>query len=331
MKFVVFPSLFFLAIFTLGFSSCIDDDGIPATPVTLCTDTDYLAFRSDGQVPSAQIDVVSNTTPFFNTTTFAANTSFTSPVSTLGNNSSAWDPVGQRMVFIDQWNNSGLWVYDQVGNNVTQVSIPTTNQLTAPEFLNGQLYVVEVDFGTQSLILRGLTITGTSSTLGAPLHTVPFSSMGLSSDTMNNLLFSTSDKNDQLYIMGRDKVLIFDVSLLTDQLVSLPTSNGSYHDLVWTQDGTLLSVFNDSGSADIVRLDVSTPTATQTTEIPGISVNPESISLVYKECGDRLHLLTHFTFGGSGVETRIYDIEMLSKTTITRDMPGWVFGMAHRY
>ncbi|MEM7571781.1 MAG: hypothetical protein AAF433_02720 [Bacteroidota bacterium] len=330
MKITPFFASLLLAIGFLSFSSCIDDDGNPVTPVTLCTDVNYLGFRADGQSPGTPIEVVSNATADFSTTSFVANTSFTPSVNTIGNNSAAWDNVGLRMVYIDQWNNSGLWVYN-FGSTVTQVSVPTANPITAPEFINGQLYVVEVDYSAQMLLLRPLSIVGTTSVLGTPLHVMTFANFPFNPDTVNNYLYSSSDQSNQLYIMGTEKLLIYDVTTFSATVVGLPTG-GRHLDVVWTQDGTLLSVFHSaSGSSDLVRLDVSGPTATSATAISGLDVNPESIALVYKECGDRLHIMTHFVFGGSGVTTRFYEVEMNSLGMISRDFPGWIVGIAHRY
>lgn len=329
MKITSFFAFLLLAIGFLSFSSCIDDDGNPVTPVTLCTDVNYLGFRADGQSPGTPIEVVSNATADFSTTSFVANTSFTPPVTTIGNNSAAWDDIGQRLVYIDQWNNNGLWVYN-FGGGVTQVAPPSTNPITAPEFLNGQLYVVEVDFSAQLLLLRPLSIP--AGVLGAPIHVMTFANFPFDPDTVNNYLYSSSDQNNQLYIMGEEKLLIYDVSTLSPTVVTLPTGV-RYHDVVWTQNGTLLSVARPLGgsSIDLVRLDVTGPTALSNTEISGLDVNPESISLVYKECGDRLHIMTHFVFGGSGVTTRFYEVEMNSLGMIPRDFPGWIVGIAHRY
>ena len=328
MKITSFFTFLILALACLSYSSCFDDDGNPSTPVQLCTDFNYLGFRADGQNPSGPIEVIGNATGDFATTSFTANTSFNPGVTTIGNNSAAWDDIGQRLAYIDQWNNNGLWIYN-LGGGVTQVPVSTTNPITAPEFLNGQLYVVELDFGTQMMLLRPVSLP--SGTLGAPIYVMTFANFPFNPDTVNNYLYSTSDQNNTLYIMGTEKLLIYDVSTLSATILSLPTGV-RYHDVVWTQNGTLLSVARSfGGGINLERLDVTGTSAIPTIEITGLDVNPESISLVYKECGDRLHIMTHFTFGGTGVTTRFYEVEMISLAMSQRDFPGWIVGIAHRY
>ncbi|MCB0637270.1 MAG: hypothetical protein KDC54_11665, partial [Lewinella sp.] len=118
------------------------------------------------------------------------------------------------------------------------------------------------------------------------------------------------------------------VPVLTFHPLPLP---GRYLDLVRMQSGELVSVLDHtSGGIDVVTIDITGP-AVVTSVVPNIDVNPESVALVYKECGDRLHVLTHIAFGGSGPQTRIHEIEMLSYTMNTNDFNEFLFGIVHKF
>ncbi|MCB0635884.1 MAG: hypothetical protein KDC54_04675, partial [Lewinella sp.] len=272
--------IFFLSalvsLLILG-SGCLDTNG-PGTPITVCNDVNYFGYRAAGMSnTSGTIEPITNTSSNFNTTNFSpvggASFSFSGVVA---NNSATYDPTTQTMTFVDQWNlNNTRWDTDLLTGNTTQVNINSTFRITAPEYLNGTLYVLEVDINGGMIYLK--TVSG--ATLSAPLASLPLNTFMLANDTMGNLYFSTTDGVSKLFYVGQDQILEVDVSgvpVLTVHPLPLP---GRYLDLVRMQNGELVSVLDHpSGGIDVVTIDISGP-AVVTSVVPNIDVNPESVAL----------------------------------------------------
>ncbi len=314
--------------FIILFSSCIDDDGNLTTPPVLCNDVDYFGFRADGMSNGSNtIEVVRNNNSNFNLTSFTSQTSFTYN-GTIANNSATFDKNIQKMAFIDEWNIvEQLFVYDFGTNAVSVFPIAGSNRVTAPIFLNGTLYVLEKDSNTSDVSFKTLSLTGTLSTA---VFTIPAATIGfLNPDTMNNLAYSTTDGGDFLYFLLGGKLLTVDVTNpAAYTLKTMPNSH--YLDIAYMQTGELLTVKNSGVSVDLMRLDISAATITETVEVAGLDINPESVAIVYKECGDRAHVLTHFVFGGANVVSKIHEVNVLTHTVISNDFSGWMFGFVHK-
>jgi len=236
------------------------------------------------------------------------------------------------MVYIDQFNNDiDLILYNIANNTATSVSlnIPSTNWATAPIFLNGDLYIMEVNYTIGEMYLKKVTNIATGLTSSA-LLTVSTSTFGIANDTMGTKVFATSNGVDTLYFLG-DNLLEVNLSSATPYTVKPLPTNGRYLDIVHTQTGELMSVVhNSNATVNLVKLDVSQAAVTQTTYTSNIAVNPESVALVYKECGDVLHILTHHTFAANNTESTILEVSMQNGTLVSRDFSGFIFGIIHK-
>jgi len=317
--------LFILLTISIA-TSCIDHDPNTNT-YTNCTDVNYYGLRTADMSNSlGSIEIINNTTANFNTTSFNTLQSISYPLG-VANNSGAYDSNTETMVFIDQWNNNNyLITYNLVTNtaNAIQIVTSTSNSITAPVFLNGQLYVLEIDNLAQSMYLKEV-INLLTGTLSATLLTIPLSTFGQANDTMANKVFATTNGTNTLYFLGDSLMEVTMTPFYPYSVKALPTSS-RYLDLVYIETGKLVSVEHTGSLVDIVKLDISGTTITQTTQLSNIDANPESIALVYKECGDRLHVLTHMTFNNS----RIHEVDILNNSIVTSNFPGFIFGIIHK-
>ncbi len=317
--------------FTFSLTSCLDDDGIAVTPLVPCTDYHYYGFKAaDMSNTNGTIEVVTNSSGNFNTATFNSPLTNLTYTNTIANNSATYDKGLQKMAFVDQWNgNNDMFVYDFLANSTSSVSINSTNFITAPEFLNGTLYVLEVDLTAGNAYLKSLALNGT---LSAAIATIPTSTFPLNPDPMNNWSYSCTDGVNTLYFLGRDHLLTIDMTAPASYVIQNLPSNGTYSDIVYTQNGDLLSVARQSSTMNLVSLDITGATLTESILQSNLDINPESVALVYKECGDRLHIVTHMTFNGnpSSIFTKIHEINILSNVALQKDFPGWMFGVVHK-
>ena len=206
----------------------------------------------------------------------------------------------------------------------------TTGQLSAPIYVSNKLLVL--DFNTSGNI-DIKSIDPTISIFSAAFATIPSTQFTNTSDGQDTLAYAATDEDCIAFFLVGNTIIEFNICTtvpLVYHTINLP---GDYYDLAYRQNGNLISVRKNGTNLDIVELDImSTPgTASVITKLTGINANPESIQLVYKECGDRLHVLTHFSFTGSPATTKskVIEVNLSNLSFVEQDFPGWIFGLVH--
>lgn len=313
-------------ILTATLLSCTNHDPVTNT-YTNCNDVNYYGLRTATQRNTlGQIDVITNSSNNITNTVFNAQYSFNYTES-VGNNSATYDANTQTMVFLDEWNiNNTLIVYDLASNTHQQLSLASTNVLSAPIFIGGRLYVIEFEnFPGTNVFLKEITNISTG-TLSNPLLTIPKTNFDRISDTMSNNAYSATNGFDKIYFLGSTLLEIQIIPGYPYSTKSIPSTN-QYLDIVHIQTGDLLTVSNDGSSTiNLVKWNIANSTITETIQVPNIDVNTESIALVYKECADRLHILTHKRFD----ESIIHEINIQNNSINTINPPGFIFGIIHK-
>lgn len=313
-----------LLLFTTTLFSCLDEDPV-TNNFTNCTDVTYYGLRtSEMSNPAGTVDVVKNSNSNITNTTFDSQLLFDYSY-TVGNNSGTYNATTHTMVFLDEWNGNKLIVYNLTTNNHQIVALNSANVLSAPIFIGNRLYILEFENfpGTNVYLKEILNIS--LGTLSPILMTIPKSSFDSISDTMKNSAYSTTNGFDKIYFLGTSLLEIQIIPGYPHNFKALPSIE-KYLDIVSIQTGELLTIKRNVSSMDLIKWNISGSAVTETIQKTNLDINPESVALVYKECGDRLHILTHKRFD----ESKIHEINILNNNMVTKDFPGFIFGIIHK-
>lgn len=319
-----------LLVFGLTMYSCIDNEPITNT-FSNCSDTDYYGFRTiDLTNSSSNVEVVKNlNTTNITNNSFGAQYSFNYS-GVLDDKSSSYDKNTETIVFLDRSGlNTDLIIYDVANMTHQIVTLQSSRVILAPTFIGGRLFVLEFDSVPWPNVYLKEVLNLSTGSLSAALLTIPKASFN-TSNTSNSYVYSTTNGLDTIYFLGTSLLEVQITQGFPNTIRPVPTPGyHQYFDIVHIQSGELLTVSYDPiNLKKLQKWDISNPTLiTETTQIASININNvQSIELVYKECGDLLHILSQ----KNNNETRIHEVDVLTNNITTTDFPGIMFGIVHK-
>ena len=324
--------ILFLIIITTFLFSCIDDDGDTSTPITFCNDNDYYAFFDAAQSnPDNIVDVIKNTTSNITTTNISMLTNVDFPPEARNANGT-WNKVTNTLFYLDESEREYALSYDLATNTANNHSIAalTTGRLTAPVYNQNKLFMLDID-NSGNVDIK--TLNSSFTVLSPSIANFPAATVPNSPDTQETLAYGATDENCLIYFLVGNTIIEYDQCFsspssppYTTYSINMP---GTYLDIAYRQNGNLISVRKDNvtNNLEVVELDLtaSPGVATVISVIPTINANEESIQLTYKECGDRVQVLTHFNNSTSTV----VEVNMSTLNVISENFNGWIFGMVH--
>lgn len=325
-----------ISIFTLLL--IISCSGSSPGPNTTCTDTKYNGLTLN----AGNILFNVNTTPNLNTTSFISLASIASPFSAVGNVKGTYDKINDRYVFLGENDNTMRYILVE---NVTTTPVMTANSLagatntlsgnsefTGAVFNNGKLYVVELDNTANTFWISEID-PNTGTNLGVVFTDLISNFLPTNVDSFGIRYYADTDRADKIYFLGKDKLLEIDLVSTVQQYYNLPGSF-AYFDIEVDINGFLLSVqIDNSGNVNLVQWDlIAPPTINETVLISPINVDTESVSLVYKNCDEILHILNHSVnnnFTSNTTTITEYDLSTNSVVTTKTFSGDFIFGYAH--
>ncbi|MGJ8684874.1 MAG: hypothetical protein ACSHWW_09625 [Nonlabens sp.] len=330
----------FLLLLLIAISfSCTEDDGTAST--ITCIDNTYFALStSDMQNTNNVIDVLQNTTANITTSSFTINGGIGTGITPL-NHPSAWDKVNRQFIWFDQEEAADALVYDEATNFTTNLTLPNSSwgflgRISAPVYLNGTLYVLDQDVNPASPRFNIHTMNPSTGTLGPILATGGLIPGTAPFDLTNTYATATSNNVDKLYFRVGTEMFSYDVNTAVLNIFNSLPLNGTYHSgLEYNQTKDVFYVLTgDNLNVDLVELEFTLPNNfTATTLYSGVNVNVESMQLEWKECGKRLHAISHFNFGNPSTQAQTEIIEFnldASPSFVTQSFNGFIFGFVHK-
>lgn len=330
--------LVFLLLIAVSLS-CTEDDGTTST-ITCVDNTYYALSTSDMANSNSVIDVIENTTSNITTSSFNVNGGIGLSI-TPRNNPSAWDKVNRQFIWFDQEENTDAIVYDELLNVTSNISLPSSNlgflgRITAPVFLNGILYVMDYNVNPASPSYNIHSMNPTTGVLGPILASGGFTPGTTVSDLSFTWASATSNGIDTLYFRVQDHIIFYDVNTTLQTMYNNLGIQGSYiSGLEYNADENLFYVVNDNnGSVELTEIEINGLNSyTLNTLYTGLNVNIESVQLEWKDCGKRLHLITHFNFGNAATPAQTDIIEFnldASPSFVTQSFNSFIFGFVHK-
>ncbi len=313
--------------------------GLGPAPTT-CVDLTYdgLLFDPVGNT----ISFSQNTTGNLNTATFSPLTGITNPFSSIGNVKGVYDNVNDRYFFLNENDNTNryLLVQDVSLSSVNIISgslvaatntISGSSEFTGAVSVAGRLFVTEIDVTSNTFWISEI-----DPVLGANLGVIFTDNLSnfdpTNVDSFGIRYYADTNRVDEIYLLGKDLLLEINISNSTNQYYNLPSSF-RYFDVEVDLNGFLLSVqIDNAGQVNLVSWDLSSPPSiSETIIIQNLGFQSESISLVYKNCDEILHVLNHQANNIiSPNTTTIYEYDLLNQTLVTsRVFPDFIFGYAH--
>ncbi|QJP34964.1 hypothetical protein F0365_11470 [Nonlabens sp. Ci31] len=331
--------LLYLLIIAILFS-CTEDDGT-ATTIT-CADNTYFAWStSDMANFNGIINVVQNTTSNIATSSFNLNSSISNSI-TARNNPSAWDKVNRQSIWFNQENQSDVLVYDESLNTITATPLPASTQgilgrITAPVFLNGTLYVMDMDINPAQPSYTIHTLNTSTGVLGPVLTTISLNPGTTSRDTSFTFATATSNGVDTLFFRIANNIHYYNVNTgIITTYNSLPITGDNYSGLEYHQDKDVFYVVSSiNNNVDLVEIKINAANNYLITPLfTGLNVNENSMQLEWKDCGKRLHLISNYPASqNSGLQDRTEITEFnldFSPTFVTQTFNSFIFGFVHK-
>lgn len=321
--------------------ACSGGSGGPPLNTT-CLDINYNGLRFD--LASNNIVFEQNTTGNLNTTVFTVLANVANPFNQVGHVKGTYDKVNDRYFFLGEWDNNNRYVL--INNVKTPSPVASTNSLagatnsisgssefTGAVFTNGRLYVAEIDVTANTFWISEIDPSN-GTNVGTVFSDALTNFSPTIVDSFGIRYYADTDRNGKIYFLGKDKLLEIDTANgNAQQYFNLPSAF-AYIDVEVDMDGFLLSFqIDNSGQTNLVSWDLaSPPSISETVLVPNIPFQSESLSLVYKDCDQILHLLNHqFTNTSATNSTTILEYELINNTLVTsRTFTGdFIFGYSH--
>lgn len=320
--------------------SCTEDDG--TTTTITCTDNTYYALRANNMSnPGGSIDVIQNTTSNITTSSFAVNSSL-SAGNTLRNHPSAWDKINKRFVWFDQEEGADGFVYDETSNTLNNFSLPATahtnlGRFTAPVFFQGVLYVLDFDAFAPAARFDIHIMNPSNGSIGPSLGQVLFNPGTLVADGSYTFATSTTNDVDTIYFrVGNDIIYFNPISGIITDYRGINGIEGFTTGLEYNADKDVFyAVTDNQGSIDLLEIKINGANNYSVTVIEdNLNINMDSVSIEWKDCGKRLHILTNFpgspSSGGQDL-TQILEFNLDASTSVvTQSFNGFIFGFVHK-
>ncbi|WP_397300111.1 hypothetical protein [Nonlabens ulvanivorans] len=328
-----------LILIVISFS-CTEDDGT-ATTIT-CTDNTYYALRSSNMGnPNGVIDVIQNTTSNITTSSFTVNGGI-GISNSLRNHPSAWDKINKRFVWFDQEEGVDGFVYDETSNTLNNFSLPATAQtnlgrFTAPVFFQGVLYVLDFDANPAAPRFDIHIMSPSNGSIGPSLGQVLFNPGTLVTDGSFTFATSTTNDVDTIYFrVGNDIIYFNPISGIITDYRSINGIGGFTTGLEYNADKDVFyAVTDNQGSIDLLEIKINGANNYSVTVLEdNLNINMDSVSIEWKDCGKRLHIVTNFpgspSSGGQDISEIIEFNLDASPSFVTQSFNGFIFGFVHK-
>jgi len=291
--------------------------------------------------PSGVIDVIQNTTSNITTSSFTVNGGINAS-NTVRNHPSAWDRMNKRFVWFDQEEGIDGFVYDETSNALNTFSLPATAQtnlgrFTAPVFFQGVLYVLDFDANPAAPQFDIHIMNPSNGSIGPSLGNVLFNPGTLVTDGSFTFATSTTNDIDTIYFrVGNDIIYFNPISGIITDYRGINGIGGFTTGLEYNADKDVFYVVTDNqGSIDLLEIKINGVNNYAVTTIDSsLNVNMDSVSIEWKDCGKRLHIVSNYpasqTSGGQDT-TEIIEFNLdASPSFVTRSFNGFIYGFVHK-
>ncbi|GGW66394.1 hypothetical protein DFQ11_103118 [Winogradskyella epiphytica] len=294
----------FLITLTLFIYNCSDDSGVTPQP---CLDFNFYGLQIEGNFgnPTGQLDFIKNTAANLANPSLQVLSSLII-TGNLYSNRPAFDRTNETLYFIDEFN-GGQKMYVAAPGTLDEIILSPAASYSAPIYLGNQLYALEFD--TSGIFLCTISASGVAVRIGGAIGTNEYYQ-----DTVGNKAYGVASiSGSLLFLVGQ---VLYEVTSTGSLLSAIPVNTTAgyamYSDIeIDPETGGLFLPKMENGARSIVHWDFSSGAIVESTIIPSIEFNPESVNLAYNNCGDRLLVLSNGTYINNTQEnSRIWELEI---------------------
>lgn len=335
----------FLVLILLFLILSCSGNGSNIPPTTNCSDLRYNALTFDSGLNTINFNI--NTTGSLNTSSFATVITDPNPFNLIGNVKGTYDMINDRYVYLGEYDNNFHYILVENVHlpsiSINSISIAGASnstsgisEFTGAVFADARLFVAELDPAINTFWISEIDpVTGGNN--GVIFSDLISNFQPTIVDSFGIRYYADTNRNDKIYFLGKDKLLEIDIFTNVAQYYTLPT-NFAYIDLEVDINGFLISVRLDSttGLINLVSWDLfgGAPNISENILIQSIAVESESISLVYKDCDNILHILNHKFNNNSSSNinsTTILEYELTGPSFVTSQTftGDFIFGYSH--